>query len=213
MGLAQCPTSAPALDLTKCDGSKFNPAVDKIPPCLTFATPAETIAGTATDLIVNPAGLAAAIPAPVIVIGSVAGVGISFAPAGTYINLAVAQTLTGAITTLTNTTNRPQLVTFTLNNEAIWYAPFAGDLNLSYQLVINGVPTSFSGYSRLPPYNHSDGDNRNMTGVINYSLPANTSATFALKETMSEANGTTVVVPANTLLSYGGFVTYVQHSV
>lgn len=230
-----------------------------MPVALPFATPAQTIAGTSTTTIVNPADLYArenipaqtglsnnvtAIPAPtasqsvwgvnllgetlhyapglgwqivkplaVINIGSVQGVGPHFAPAGTYSNIAVFQTLDGPSTTITNTTSRKQLITFTLHNEALWYAPFSGDVVISYQMLINGVATNFSGTSRIPPFLVNNVDNRNMTGVINYELPANSSATFALREFMREGNGGTVVVPANTLLVDGGFVTYVQHSV
>jgi hypothetical protein len=61
MGLASCPsTPTPAVSFTKCDNTAFNPAVDKIATCTdipSFATPAETVTGTATNLIVNPADL------------------------------------------------------------------------------------------------------------------------------------------------------------
>jgi hypothetical protein len=64
MGLASCPTTpeSAAVSFKKCDNTVFNPAVDKVATCAdipAFATPAETIAGTATNLIVNPADLTA----------------------------------------------------------------------------------------------------------------------------------------------------------
>jgi hypothetical protein len=56
----------PIAKILKCDNTEFNPVVDRVATCdnipvvtpvPAFATPAQTIAGTATNLIVNPADL------------------------------------------------------------------------------------------------------------------------------------------------------------
>jgi hypothetical protein len=69
MGLANCPaTATPAVVFTKCDNTEFNPVTDRVATCddipavtpvPLFATPAQTIAGTSTTTIVNPADLTA----------------------------------------------------------------------------------------------------------------------------------------------------------
>jgi hypothetical protein len=56
----------PIAKILKCDNTDFNPVTDRVATCADipvvtpvplFATPAQTIAGTATNLIVNPADL------------------------------------------------------------------------------------------------------------------------------------------------------------
>ena len=140
--------------------------------------------------------------------GTAPGVGLSLLPAGTWANLAIIQQRDSPTLTLANTTQRAQLVMFSMSSEVIYYSAVNSVLFSYFLLVNGGVHTSFGGNSRVPPHNLASMDNRNFSGAANLIIPPNTIYTFNLREDVTEANGTSVTVPASTVLSYGGSLTY-----